>query len=172
MNAACSQSTAPVLQSSDFYFGAVNQGSVAPIKHRFVLKNGSSAAVVVTGLTPSCGCTTAVADGGASLPVTIASGGQVGVDVALDLLRVTPGAVEKTVSVSIQGSTQPAATLSLTGTMVSAASFSPDVLNFGDVAYRDDGSVEFTAEIDKRIVPSFSSTGPVTPTPRNNNASN
>ena len=142
-------------QSASFDFGSVNQGVSTPIKHRFILKNKSGNAVVVSQLTPSCGCTTAVTAGGPTLPATVAAGGEFAVDVAVDPLRVYPGTVQKSVAVYVAGQTAPATTLIMTGTLVPAATFSPDILNFGDLVYGDNASLELTATIDKRMVASI-----------------
>ena len=129
--------------------------TTTPINHNFTLKNTAASPVTVTRITVSCGCTTATVGGGASLPDVLAPGKEIEVDTSIDPLRLFPGAVEKSVSVYIAGQAQPAAVLEITGTLAPAASFSPDMLNFGDVAYGDGASLNLTATIDRAMVPSL-----------------
>ena len=142
-------------RSDSYNFGQINQGSTSPIKHGFILKNNNAAPITVDRIAVSCGCTTAVPGGGVSLPDVLAPGKEIEVDTSIDPLRLFPGAVEKSVSVYIAGQAQPAAVLEITGTLAPAASFSPDMLNVGDVAYGDGASLNLTATIDKAMVPSL-----------------
>jgi hypothetical protein len=142
-------------QPAQYNFGQINQGAATPIKHNFILKNNNAAPVTVVRIAVSCGCTTAVAGGGVTLPDVLAPGKEIEVDTSIDPLRLFAGPVEKSVSVYIRGQSPPAAVLEITGISVPAASFSPDLLNFGDVAYGDGASVSLTATIDRGMVPSL-----------------
>jgi hypothetical protein len=141
--------------SAAYDFGKVNQGSTAPLLHKFFLKNANAAPVVVERVQVSCGCTTATLGGGAALPDTLAPGKVLEVDTSVDPLRLYAGAVEKSVAVYLVGQAAPAATLEITGTLVPSATFSPDLLNFGDVAYGDTPTQKLVATIDKKAVPSL-----------------
>jgi|GEM_PF-2417328 hypothetical protein len=141
--------------SAAYDFGRLNQGSTAPLLHKFFLKNANAAPVVVERVQVSCGCTTATLGGGAVLPDTLAPGKVLEVDTSVDPLRLYAGAVEKSVAVYLAGQAAPAATLEITGTLVPSATFSPDLLNFGDVAYGDTPTQKLVATIDKKAVPSL-----------------
>jgi hypothetical protein len=141
--------------SAAYDFGKVNQGSTAPLLHKFFLKNANATPVVVERVQVSCGCTTATLGGGATLPDTLGAGKVLEVDTSVDLLRLYAGAVEKSVAVYLVGQAAPAATLEITGTLVPSATFSPDLLNFGDVPYGDTPTQKLVATIDKKAVPSL-----------------
>ena len=74
--------------SAAYDFGKVNQGSTAPLLHKFFLKNANAAPVVVERVQVSCGCTTATLGGGAALPDTLAPGKVLEVDTSVDPLRL------------------------------------------------------------------------------------
>jgi len=97
--------------SAAYDFGKVNQGSTAPLLHKFFLKNANAAPVVVERVQVSCGCTTATLGGGAALPDTLAPGKVLEVDTSVDPLRLYAGAVEKSVAVYVAGQAAPGATL-------------------------------------------------------------
>ena len=97
--------------SAAYDFGKVNQGSTAPLLHKFFLKNANAAPVVVERVQVSCGCTTATLGGGAALPDTLAPGKVLEVDTSVDPLRLYAGAVEKSVAVYLVGQAAPGATL-------------------------------------------------------------
>jgi hypothetical protein len=102
----------PVTTASAAYdFGKVNQGSTAPLLHKFFLKNANASPVVVERVQVSCGCTTATLGGGAALPDTLAPGKVLEVDTSVDPLRLYAGAVEKSVAVYVAGQAAPGATL-------------------------------------------------------------
>jgi hypothetical protein len=89
--------------SAAYDFGKVDQGSTAPLLHKFFLKNANTAPVVVERVQVSCGCTTATLGGGAALPDTLAPGKVLEVDTSVDPLRLYAGAVEKSVAVYLVG---------------------------------------------------------------------
>jgi hypothetical protein len=89
--------------SAAYDFGKVNQGSTAPLLHKFFLKNANAAPVVVERVQVSCGCTTAALGGGAVLPDTLEPGKVLEVDTSVDPLRLYAGAVEKSVAVYLVG---------------------------------------------------------------------
>jgi len=101
--------TTPILLSSvstgsaAYDFGRLDQGSTAPLLHKFFLKNANTAPVVVERVQVSCGCTTATLGGGAVLPDTLAPGKVLEVDTSVDPLRLYAGAVEKSVAVYLAG---------------------------------------------------------------------
>ena len=74
--------------SAAYDFGKVNQGSTAPLLHKFFLKNDNPAPVVVERLQVSCGCTTAILGGGAVCPDTLAPGKVLEVDTTLSRSHV------------------------------------------------------------------------------------
>ena len=124
---------APASVGSDAYdFGKVSQDSTAQILHKFFLKNANAAPVVLERVQVSCGCTTATLGGEAVLPDTLGPGKALEVDTSIDPLRLYAGPVEKSVAVYLAGQSVPAATLEITGTLAPAASFSPELLNFGE----------------------------------------
>jgi hypothetical protein len=97
--------------STSYDFGRLNQGSTAPLLHKFFLKNANATPVVVERVQVSCGCTTAALGGGAALPDTLAPGKALEVDTSVDPLRLYAGAVEKSVAVYVAGQAAPGATL-------------------------------------------------------------
>jgi hypothetical protein len=97
--------------SAAYDFGRLNQGSTAPLLHKFFLKNANATPVVVERVQVSCGCTTAALGGGAALPDTLAPGKALEVDTSVDPLRLYAGAVEKSVAVYVAGQAAPGATL-------------------------------------------------------------
>jgi hypothetical protein len=99
--------------STSYDFGKVNQGSTAPLLHKFFLKNANAAPVVVERVQVSCGCTTATLGGGAALPDTLAPGKVLEVDTSVDPLRLYAGAVEKSVAVYLVGQAAPGAMITL-----------------------------------------------------------
>ena len=99
--------------SAAYDFGKVNQGSTAPLLHKFFLKNANATPVVVERVQVSCGCTTATLGGGAALPDTLAPGKVLEVDTSVDPLRLYAGAVEKSVAVYLVGQAAPGAMITL-----------------------------------------------------------
>ena len=110
----------------------------------------------------------------------LAPGQTAPVRVTLDLAGMPPGPISKSVWVYIKGQDAPAATLTLTGTLIPAARLAPASLDFGYPASGGSQTVSLTATWNKASLPTGSqcrlvSTNPevsVTPVPASAGASN
>lgn len=125
----------PPTPGTDRYdFGIQSVAQTSPIEHTFLLRNAGAKPLTVDHIQPSCGCTTALADGAAEGTATVVNpGGQLRVHVSVDPGHLSPGQITKSVWIFLRDQSSPAATLLVTGTIRPAASFSPAVINFGQV---------------------------------------
>ena len=141
-----------------FNFGTILTSQADFVTHRFLLKNQSSAAILVDRLVPSCGCTTAVLQGASGLlPQVIAPGGQFTILVGLDPSQLSAGPVHKSVSIFDATNSQSLAVLEISGTLRSAVLASSPALNFGNVPSGTSLSLPLTFSIDPSWSPVASS---------------
>lgn len=133
--------------------GIVSPLTTSRLDHTFVLTNSSPASVTLTDLRPSCGCTSALLGGQASLPLTLLPGQHVSVQVAVDALHLAPGPLDKSVAVYVRGQPAPAAILCLVGTILPVAAFTPSVLDFGQTRAGQEGSLTLTVQLDQHSMP-------------------
>ena len=142
-------------------FGTVSLLAPALITENFTIRNGTRAPLVVDHLQPSCGCIAAALIGqpGGAPPVKrLAPGQSISVKVLLDPTGLEPGPLRKTVWVFTQGQDAPAATLVMVGSLIPAATFSPQIINFGSVKSGTKLSQLLTVTLDPKLLP----TGTVT----------
>src|SRR5205823_2421131 len=88
---------------------------------------------------------------GAGEPVPLAAGEELEIRLSLDLGRLTPGPVNKQAWVHLQGSQDAAATLLLSGEILSSMVFIPAAVDFGRTAVEANPSAELTAILDARF---------------------
>jgi len=137
-------------------FGTVSLLAPALITETFTVRNGTRAPLVLDHLQPSCGCIAAAVtrQQNAAPPVKqIAPGQSISVKVLLDPTGLEPGPLHKTIWVFTQGQDAPAATLVMVGNLLPAASFSPQVINFGSVAAGTKLSQLLTVTLDPKLLP-------------------
>ena len=120
--------------SARFDFGVRVQNRAAPISTAYVLTNDTGKALTVIALRPSCGCTAALIEGPASaLPYRVEPGKTMTVRVNIDTFHLTPGKIDKTVSVTVEGRRDPVAVLEITGSVLPAVVFSKPAIDFGHI---------------------------------------
>lgn len=120
--------------NSCYDFGSLCGFQSLPLSHVFDLQNHMPIPQKITELRPTCGCTYASISGGTSLPLVLQPGQSLSVRVVVDVTLLPPGPFDKPVWVLVQGQDAPIATLTLAGTLLPAARFSPDHMNFGRVS--------------------------------------
>ncbi len=101
-------------------FGTRTCGDSSPVTHIFRLRSSGPQALMVTRVPTSCHCTEAAPEGRTALPLTLAPGATLPLVVTVDLDRFGPGPVSKTVWVYVRGTSKPALTLEVTGTLRAA----------------------------------------------------
>lgn len=149
--------TVPAPDRGQHDFGSVNLLDQSEVAQAFTLKNPNQFPLTITRLQSACDCVSALAEAktktGAAPPdaTTLAPSDEISLRVALDLTKVAPGAVRKTVVVFAQGQTQPAALLEMTGTVVPAVRFSPPVLDFQRVPVGEASSLALAVTADARL---------------------
>jgi len=115
-------------------FGLRVQNRSEPISEAFELTNNAGKTINVTALRPSCGCTAALIEGSSSaLPYALKAGAKMLIRVNIDTFHLTPGKIDKTVSVIAEGQNDPIAVLELTGSVLSAVTFSKPAIDFGRI---------------------------------------
>ena len=137
-------------------FGTVSLLAPGLITENFTIRNGTRAPLVVDHLQPSCGCIAAALIGqpGGAPPVKrLAPGQSISVKVLLDPTGLEPGPLRKTVWVFTQGQDAPAATLVMVGSLIPAATFSPQIINFGSVKSGTKLSQLLTVTLDPKLLP-------------------
>jgi len=134
-----------------FDFGTAYVSSNSIIHHTFYLRNDFHRSLSISHLAPSCGCTSALIAG--SLPVILAPGRQVAVDVSVDLARVEMGQIGKYVGVYLVNQAQPIAFLAITGNVENTISVIPETLNFGNVSIQGRRSILFSVHLDPKHTP-------------------
>ncbi len=137
-------------------FGSLSTLQLAPITRIFTLRNSGLLSITVSELRSSCGCTSALAQGQAMLPLMLAPGQTAKVRVTLDLAGLPPGPVSKSVWVYTKGQTAPAATLTMTGMLIPAARLAPASLDFGQPALGGSPTVPLTVTWNKAALPTGS----------------
>jgi hypothetical protein len=131
-------------------FGTISQGRTEPLVHDFLLRNTGKSSVTIDRVQPQCGCTTAVLQAGNGN--TVAAGQTVKIHISVDPGHLIPGEARKNVLVFLQGQPQPAATLVMAGNMQALASFSPSLINFGDVRVRESRAAVLTVTYDRSLL--------------------
>ena len=137
-------------------FGTVSQLAPALISETFTVRNGTREPLVVDHLQPSCGCiaaTFAGQPGNAPPAKRLAPGQSVSVDVLLDSTGLEPGPLRKTVLWFKDWQDSHSATVVMVGSLIPAASFSPQVINFGSVKSGTKLSQLLTVTLDSTRLP-------------------
>ena len=119
----------PKNQSYDF--GTLEATKITVISVPFLFRNTSTHPLRIAQLKSSCGCTAAALRGKAKLPFTLAPGAALPVTVNIDSYHLTPGSVDKSVSIYAAGRTNPVGVLRVTGTILAPVLFTPSSLDFG-----------------------------------------
>lgn len=159
------QTAAPNQGQHDF--GTVSALNTPSIEQTFRLSNSTPAPLVLDRFQPSCHCTTAAVEGTSTNGVlpTLAPGKTLAVHVTVSLADLAPGPLLKTVLVYTRGNPQPAAVFTLTGELKPAVTLSPNLLDFGQVAFGHPQTLSVTATLDTRLtdsgaLPILASTNP------------
>ncbi len=137
-------------------FGSISTLQLAPISRIFTLRNSEPLSVTITELRSACGCTIAMAQRHVMLPIVMAPGQTATVRVIVDLAGLPPGPVSKSVWVYVKDQGAPAATLTMTGTLVPAARLAPASLNFGQPASGGSPTVLLTVTWNNAALPTGS----------------
>lgn len=136
--------------------GSVSALDTDHLGHTFTLRNDAASAIIIGRLQTSCGCTSAAAatdKGPATLPLTLAPGQTVTVVVSVDLAKVAPGHILKSVSVYKPDGLRPLAQMQINGTLRPSLSLSAPLLDFGTVPGGQGRALSVTATWDERLVP-------------------
>lgn len=137
-----------------YSFSSVNAAQSAPITHIFSVANTTEKAVTVDHLQSSCGCTTAVLDGAPTQnkSTVIPPYGSVDVRVSIDPSHLSPGNVDKFVTVYVKEQSAAFATLEMKGALVPGATCTPTSLHFGHVPYSKGAQLPLTVTLDPSIL--------------------
>ena len=161
--AAPMTTAAPILNGTNrFDFGSVSPIGASALEHVFVLRNDDKSPIKITSLRASCGCTSALIEGASQTPagalpstmapVSVNPGQTVRIRVSMNLASEHfPGPFIKTVSVSAKSTTAPITTLMISGNMLAPVSFSPPIVDFGDVNANGNYSQILSATIDANL---------------------
>lgn len=151
--------------AAHYEFQPVNPLDRPEIEHTFSLRNDSPTPVTLTHLLPSCSCTTATVTVGAitaysredaenlQILPAIAPHQQFTVRVTINPAHLAPGQLIKSISLFVQGETQPAAILQMTGTLLPSLTFDPLFLDYGKAAAGHTSPQTLTATLDARLAP-------------------
>ena len=121
--------------NSAFYdFGQFEATYVRQISALFIFRNPTGQLLTITALYPSCGCTAAIVTSKVALPVTLKPGESLHITVTIDSAHLTPGSIDKSISIYAANHTDPVATLHVTGTILPPVAFSSPTLDFGKVS--------------------------------------
>jgi hypothetical protein len=160
----------PDLQLKSTNDGLYNVGDVnildsSHIDREYKIRNDNKTALTIVKLQPSCGCTSAsildnanasqpgkIISKDAQIPAIIAPGEVKTVIVSVNLLKLSPGGLEKAVGVFVEGASTQSATLQLTGVYTSSIAISPALLNFDKVQSKAAKSITVSVEVDSRLV--------------------
>lgn len=137
--------------SVKYDFGEISQTTTKPIEKDFVLKNISNEPVTIDRVQVSCGCTSAVVDGGtpgAYQPIPV--NGELKIHISIDPGHLYPGMVDKPVWVFLPNQNQPAYTLRIYGSLVPIISFMPLSLSYGTIKAGATPSMNLTVTTDNR----------------------
>ena len=169
-----------------YEIGNTNALAGTKIEHTFTLRNDNPTSLHLDRIQSSCGCTSAVISTGSTnlgdLPslvssVVIAPHQELKVHVTIDPTHLAAGPIEKYVWVYVQGQSDAAAILRMTGTLDAGALFSPSTLDFGKVPVGTTPTQRLTLALDRQWLPAgatpqlVSSDPDVTVTPVTDNAS-
>lgn len=165
-NAAAPSGPPPAARPDRHDFGEVSLLDRTRVEQTFTFKNDGASPLVLERLASPCGClSSVVASPHKAAPTsrapspetalpTLNPGEETLIRVVVDLAPLPPGPVHKHVSLFAQGREQPVARFELVGTIVPAVTFTPALIDFGQVAA--DGSVSRTliAVLDARLAAS------------------
>ena len=146
-----STSIQPSSDVARFEFGRISIFNDKPIEHTFTLRNDNAEPLRLELLRPSCGCTTALVGGrpGDDVRDVVAPPkGEILIRVSVDPAHLSPGEVEKSVFVLVRGQSEPAATLIMSGTLQSGATFQPAAIDFGNVVFGHESVQKIRVDLD------------------------
>ena len=142
-------------------FGTLEATHVAQISAPFSYRNATDKPLIITQLHPSCGCTVALLVPKANLPLTLKSGASLQITVNIDPSHLTPGSIDKSVSIYAANHADPIATLHVTGTILPPVTFSPSSLDFGHSASAQSAANSLSLVYDDSLEADGSSVAPV-----------
>jgi len=122
--------------SAKYDAGTHPVGGTAPFAHDFVLRNTTSAPVIIDHDRVGCGCTTlALNAAGVSrtLPCKVAPGEQITIHMSLDPAMIYAGPSNKIAWLFIPGQDDPAMTMVISVNCIGAVSADPTNLDFGNL---------------------------------------
>ena len=97
-------------------FGSAIKSEAGSLRFIFALRNGNAVPVTIDRIKGSCGCTTGfLLEAKQLMPWTVPPGQTVHVETRVDVSHLSPGPLDKFVTVFLQGEAWSAATLELTG---------------------------------------------------------
>jgi hypothetical protein len=151
--------TTPAVNVAHVDAGDVNALDTPNLVQTFELKNAGSGPLTIDRLQTSCHCTMAqiAAEGqaqpvrGSGLPMTLAAGEVAMVRVSVDLGILPPDELNKIVAVYLQGASQPAALLEITGVLTPSVTLTPALIDFGQAAGGRAHTLLVTASADPRL---------------------
>lgn len=162
---------APEGDPSTYHFKPEDADNSQGITHIFILRNETSQQVKIVRIDASCSCTTAVLQPGGATPaadtgnVVLAPGQEARLLVTVGLGDAAAGEMEKTVWVRVDGQTDPAATLHVTGTIDPPIMFVPQTLDFGAGPAGQSRKVQFYVGFSPKSLPANTPPGLVSPAP-------
>ena len=124
-----------------------------PITRTIRLRNNGVAATILTAIRPSCGCTSVLLGAHCSLPLVLAPGQQIPVQVTLDAYHLMPGPINKRIWFFVQGRSAPAGILVLSGAILPVATFTPALLDFGRIPAGQAASRTLRVAVDFKLLP-------------------
>jgi len=142
--------------------GHTNALAGSRIEHTFTLRNDSLTTLHLDRLQSSCGCTSAVISNGSTASaappslvstMVVTPHQELKVHVTIDPTHLAAGPIEKYVWVFVQGQSDAAAILKITGTLDAGALFSPSTLDFGKVPVGTTPTQRLTLALDRQWLP-------------------
>ena len=140
-----------------FDLGVVDPNTRHDVVCSFAIQNTNRAAVRVTAVDASCGCTSVVswlAGVPAAFPCLLGPGKQLRVDASIHLRALPAGEIDKSVTVYVGGQSAQAASVELRGQVGESLYFIPSVLDFGAVRHGTTLRRLFTLRYESNLWPS------------------
>ncbi len=129
-----------VCEEPVFDFGETD---VEKIDHAFVLKNAGNATLIITGVKPACGCTTAK-----MATQTLEPGQEVKLETSLSL-KGRQGMQNKTIGIESNDPLTPVLQLALKGSVIPKIAVAPETINLGRIMDDEPRSASLTVKSNK-----------------------
>jgi hypothetical protein len=151
-------------------FGKVEAIASTVLRRSLALRNDSSAPLEIAYVQVTCGCSSAILEGGGSpggngTPRKLAPGEKATLQVTVDLGKLQPGHINKFAYVYVQGRGEPAATFEIEGTLLPSIVFRPAFAPFQQVPYGKGATLRMLALLDARALPPGGSLTPYSTLP-------